>query len=260
MNAFAELLGLGTGIDLAEQARERAAATAADPRHIAMLAAAAARDWAALCPDNCRGEALQGYQCPLEDTDECYQASLRRDCSVELALGSIGIPARFRKPDTKLVPADIREAVYDYIRQMATYVSDGIGMVLLGPPGCGKTFSLALFAKQAARLGVDCRYVGSGGKLCDAVEEKRAYEYVNCGLLMIDDFDLMNNRRDYFQQRAEELLIDRHAEILPTIVAGNFLWENFFKDPIRGRLSSRWWENMVVAQSASGDQRRPERE
>jgi len=265
MNAFAEVLHLDSTRDLEEQARERAAATAADPRHVAMMAAVAARDWAALCPDNCRGEALQGFQCPLEDTDECHQVSLRRDCSVELALSSIGIPARFRHPDPALVPADIRGYVTDYAKRMGEYVLAGTGLLLLGAPGCGKTSILALLAKRAAKLGIDCRYLSGGGQLYEAIKDNRAREYRECGLFLLDDFDRVTSRGDWAAARLDEFFDDRYAEQRSSVIAGNVTWESLAdevapKFPQLMRAVSRWKQTMLVAQSASGDQRVPGRE
>ena len=148
-----------------------------------------------------------------------------------------GIPARYRGA----VPASIqplsasakslRAAVQSYTDDIVPRYDAGAGMVLLGPPGLGKTLALCAVINQACQVYHGPVYVtwpdalatlklGFGGARDDprreAVDRLR-----DAPFLALDEIAGVREATEFDHSELFSLIDYRYREVLPTLVAAN---------------------------------------
>ena len=63
----------------------------------------------------------------------------------------MNLPADFRKAELKDIPDSIREPITKYHSNIDKMIKDGIGLLMYGPAGVGKTTTAAFLAKEVRR-------------------------------------------------------------------------------------------------------------
>ncbi len=164
------------------------------------------------------------YECPCKD-----QYRLAR------WLWNSGIQRKYQRFDWVDLekPSQITfEAIFGYLERLDTYVNNGIGLVLTGPRGTGKTLLANLILKDIIGKGVvDC-YSTTFSQMIDHFAEgwrdKEQTTWFNrkvrdAGMLFIDDLGRERNKGagSVGDNMLETVIRHRVACQLPTIITSN---------------------------------------
>lgn len=212
-----------------EQSRQASEAAQAD-----VAAAAAAARWSDLCPNNrgrCTGETASGLPCPREAANTCPFTPQRVAFASRDYLRACGFGIAYQDPDpAKLLgrhvatSPQIERVAADlaaYWANIGAHVAANEGMMLLGPAGTGKTYTLALTALAARGTGLDVRCVFAP-TLFDLIHEKSGMVdvYEDCDLLLLDDFGVQYTA-DWVLSRFQSFVERRWSAQRPVCVTSN---------------------------------------
>lgn len=198
--------------------------------------AAAAKEarWSDLCPDDrgrCIGETANGWPCPREAAATCPFAQQRSATASRDYLRACGFGVAYQDPDpAKLLgrhvatSPQIERVAADlaaYWANLGANVAANQGMMLLGPAGTGKTYTLALTALAARGTGLDVRCVFAP-TLFDLIHEKSGMVdvYEDCDLLLLDDFGVQYTA-DWVLSRFQSFVERRWSAQRPVCVTSN---------------------------------------
>lgn len=214
-----------------EQRRKEGAA-----REAAMHRAAEAGDWSTLCPADkarCVGVSRFGLTCPA--ADGCPFSADRAAAGRRDYLRLCGFGPAYQDPDpARLLGRDIQRDssldgviadLEDYWARIGEHIAGNHGMMLMGPPGTGKTFALALTALSARGLGGDVRAVFAP-RLFDLMHDKSdlVNVYADAKLLLLDDFGVQYTA-DWVISRFQSFVEHRWSQRLTTCVTTNLTWD-----------------------------------
>lgn len=207
------------------------------------------REW--MCPEH-EVEYGEGRPDPTRMTWECPKCARRLDAHTrELAAAwsryrwwrvESGVPGRYRnvlpehlKPLNKSSQA-LSRAVAGYAKNLSAKQEAGQGMLLLGPPGLGKTLALTGLVNFAcnAQMGpiyavwpdvlADMKAGFSGPR--DDPRRQSVDRLRNAPLLALDELGV-KGQSDFDHSELFSLIDYRYREGLPTLVAANCTPENF---------------------------------
>lgn len=142
--------------------------------------------------------------------------------------------------------------VRDYIDHWQEMREQGLGLLLYGPPGGGKTFAAAAIANALMEKDVTVR-MGTLGEILSRLpalspQDKLTYldELKSCGALILDDFG-MERRTDYAREQIFSIVDGRYLSKGPMIVTTNLTLEELKNPPDLGsrRIFDRVLENCV---------------
>jgi DNA replication protein DnaC len=132
--------------------------------------------------------------------------------------------------DATGVAADVLDVVNDYVEHVDAYMQNGLGLVLWGKFGTGKTMISSLLLKEALAKGVD-GYFATFHILLDLFtagwerdEHKRWFDHRirNAGLLVIDDIGREYQGRNAVAESVlDHVLRTRVSADRPTIITSN---------------------------------------
>lgn len=142
---------------------------------------------------------------PAEPTQE--QQRQQEVDAITGYLARLGFPAENWQPEWSRLPEGWAARTGAYHRDLPRYVASGLGMILSGQRGSGKSCLLALLARSAEKHNLDCAYVLDGRTLLyqchliDRKQEARAGSYEALG----EDTDL---RKHWPHERTPLVLLD----------------------------------------------------
>jgi DNA replication protein DnaC len=155
-------------------------------------------------------------------------------------LQKLGIGKLFWEVNMELMRP--KQQVMEYCENLAANIESGVGMLLSGGLGVGKTTILSFIAKRAFLLGTittndlvsSCWYTPKYdlqfrkvNQLFHAIVTKESLEDVkNCDLLLLDDFG-SEYRAEFPAAQLEEIMDFRYANRKATIVTTNIAKEDF---------------------------------
>jgi DNA replication protein DnaC len=137
---------------------------------------------------------------------------------------------RLRWDDADGIPPDALSVIEDYIAHVEQYVATGLGLVLWGTFGTGKTLASALLLKAVLGQGTDGFFTTMHTLLDRFTEgwEKREaatwfnFRIRNAGLLVIDDIGREHaGRNAVAESTLDHVLRSRVASDRPTIITTN---------------------------------------
>lgn len=151
-----------------------------------------------------RAQEAQGHV-PPEPTEE----DVRQQQADALTgyLARLGFPRENWEPEWSLLPEGWAGRSAAYQRDLSHYVASGIGMVLSGKRGCGKSSLLALIARAAESHEMPCAYVLNGRTLlyqCQLID-RRAQARASAYELLSEDTDVAKH---WPHERTALLLLD----------------------------------------------------
>lgn len=176
------------------------------------------------CP-GCRAEREAGKAAAAE-----RERIVARDRSRD----AVGIPRRFSHAE--LGATGLHKTLREYADTLDAHLADGDGLVLIGPPGTGKTHALAamllhladrhaekviarangLAYRNAEYLGLDLRdtFKGRHRSEVDVLQP-----YLDARLLVLDEVGAAAD--DHARKSLATILCSRYEDARPTILAGN---------------------------------------
>lgn len=132
---------------------------------------------------------------------------------------------------TDQVPQAVQQAVLEYALEAERYVSAGIGLILHGDSGTGKTLLLTLLLKRLLELGYDGYFTQFNDLLDsytagwrDAEESEWFTKRVrNAGILVVDDIGKESKGRENVTSPLFDMVIrHRVANDKPTLITTNY--------------------------------------
>lgn len=202
---------------------------------------------------NCSGwlyDVNGSFKCVHHGQGTCPQCD--KDEARSQYLMEIGFGSRYAQPDLKKLFGNQKEAnaaakqVTDFITNCKVHADAGEGLMLLGQPGTGKTFALALIALAARRDGYAARYIYAPtlfdmmfDKSPETKTEVRNIERVD--MLLLDDIGASHDSN--FPLAGFNALIERrHSNVKSTCIASNLTIAQLCSLPGYERAVSRWHE------------------
>ena len=91
------------------------------------------------------------------DGNSSYSSPLKKqllpDSATEQALLRSGVPKRYLKARFSKIPETVRygDSVKSYIKSLPGHLSSGLGLILTGPYGTGKTAASVLVLRELVR-------------------------------------------------------------------------------------------------------------
>jgi len=175
-----------------------------------------------------------------------------------------GIPLRFQGVSfDELDPTPQLVACREYARNIRENVRRGLGLILKGAVGTGKTTAACAIAKAASDAGITVHLVRPY-RLVDDLDTYRGFgdtegfrnlerRLKDAGLLILDDFGL-ERFESWAEQKVESIISDRYDECRATVITTN-LANDDLRDKYRERILDRLKATCAVV-TFSGASRR----
>jgi len=138
------------------------------------------------------------------------------------------IPRRFWESSASGIQGPTRDKLVAYMRDMDSFLDEGVGLLIWGKNGVGKTGAAVALAKEARRLGASVLFTTAEG-LRGSVLEKAEFDgapfierarYVD--VLVLDDLGKEHAGQTGFTERLlEDLIRKRSSEMRCTIITSN---------------------------------------
>lgn len=121
--------------------------------------------------------------------------------------------------------------IKEYADNIELNISRGLGLILRGPAGTGKTSMAVSILKEALKKGKGC-YMLSMPSLLDTLltlskgpsDVYMAYENKirNIPLLLLDDFGAEYGKSEWVAAKVDDIIIDRYNRMKPIIMTTNY--------------------------------------
>lgn len=175
-------------------------------------------------PDGTRAmESVATYECPCNDQFLLHRRFLHS-----------GIFEKYQRlgwDDFAYIPEEALTLTDDYLEHADAYVTSGMGVILWGNRGSGKSMMMMLMAKALVSKGIDCYSNTFSGILelftdgWRGADERKWFNrrIRNAKVLLIDDLGRERNRGtgSVGENTLEEVLRHRVARAMPTIITTN---------------------------------------
>lgn len=171
------------------------------------------------------------YDCPCYNQDNAYYRLMY--CGVTPAYQRLGWN------DFIDIQPEVLTVITGYLDNLPWYLDSGIGLILHGPRGSGKSMMANLLIKEMIKEGVDC-YVTSFNDLIeeftDGWKDREKSRYFdsrirNAGVLLIDDLGREHNRgpNSVGEKILESVTRHRVNTLKPTLITTNLTQEEIAK-------------------------------
>lgn len=202
----------------------------------------------------CKGRKSFRWKNPEEDGTYCdWECNCRDQYVLHRALlnAGIGLAYQWLSWSDASVRTEVQEFFQDYLLKIDDYVSRGLGLILHGTPGTGKTMYAALLLKFLLKCGHSCYFTTFQDLLeiftagWGSEEKKQWYQQRvrQVGVLVVDDIGKENTGRSTMVEAlVHDLFNARVANALPTIITTNMDLDH---------LGTRYTEQIVSLLSES---------
>ncbi len=166
-----------------------------------------------------------------------------------------GIRKRYHQVDPSRL--QLKETIDAYLDDLDANLERGSGLVIVGPPGVGKTFTLSYLYQRlwwGHRQRLRTKYVFSPTLFRKIHDKDDISEYEKADMLLLDDFG-REYRADWLFSRFEELVEAKYANMQPMIITANLTVEQM-EDNTIGRIIDRWREGGRLLQISGESMRR----
>lgn len=157
----------------------------------------------------------------------------------------IGVEERY--VDSDWARCRVKEQLRSFVKEMPKHVEDGHGLMLLGPPGTGKSSTAALLVREAVKMSVGCRWVYVPDMLDELFDSRargtalRRQDEVD--LLVWDDFGVQQ-LTSWQTSQLDRIVEHRYRKRRSMIVTTNLTKTQLKSIPEYARLLDRWREVM----------------
>lgn len=141
-------------------------------------------------------------------------------------LERMAVPAGLWRARFDALPEASRPVFASYVARLDEMVAKGVGLLILGPQGVGKSAALSVVGKEARARGHTVVYT-TVWDLREAVRARTPFDsdetvfdrVRNVGVLLLDNLRPEDNSEVVFNRRSiEELLSERASRARPTLV------------------------------------------
>lgn len=170
------------------------------------------------------------YPCPFRGSRDC--PAVKR--ALERMLTAAGIGRRYHRVNPEML--QVRALLDAYLQDG---LKTGASLIISGPPGVGKTFSLShIYQKIWWSKACSVKYIFSPTLFKRFADKEDVRVYERCDLLLLDDFG-REYRPDWLFSRFEEFVEARYSQMRPTVVTTNLTVDQL-KDDGLSRIVDRW--------------------
>jgi len=134
------------------------------------------------------------------------------------------IPRRFWESRASDIRGSVQEKILAYLKNMNSFLDEGVGLLVWGKNGVGKTGAAVVLAKEARRIGSSVLFVTAEG-LRVAVLEKEDFDGSplmdrarTVDVLVLDDLGKEHSGQTGFTERMFEGLIRQRASARRTTI------------------------------------------
>lgn len=186
------------------------------------------------------------------------QSTGRREFVLESALNQARVPEKYRAGSWD--QCDAADLLRPYVERMGAMMDGGLGAILSGSVGTGKSTAAGLLAVAAVERGytVCWEYFP---EMIDQLEDKRERGAVKArqriaDLLIWDDFGVAQLER-WQVPLVDKIVEYRYGWKKPMVVTTNVQLAMLQEDPAIARLVDRWRERMKGIEMGGASKRRP---
>lgn len=172
-------------------------------------------------PCECQSKALQAQQAAI-------QAEKERTKIEKLRRGIADPKYRKMTFEASNIPLDF---AHKYVDNFEKYYKDGLGLMLLGTCGTGKTFAAACIANALVEKGFSV-YMAHISEIVRQMSQEYSEElptYINklknCSLLIVDDFGTQRST-EFIREKVDCLIDMRSCSCKPLIITSNLQLED----------------------------------
>lgn len=159
------------------------------------------------------------------------------DCATQLALAkhytAAGVPSDYQRMSWADFVGEPPVEIRDYLAYLDAYVERGMGLVLIGTRGVGKTMLATLVLKQLIRRGVGCytttfastveAFTAGWGKDKEVQKEFFARKFMGSKVLLLDDLGKeFKSSTKLSESTFDHILRTREQNNRPTLLTTNY--------------------------------------
>jgi hypothetical protein len=192
--------------------------------------------------------------CPLAGAGCRYPG--RGQAEEDKALADLGIGKRYRGATREQVSPAYRDKLDAYLERLEENLENGIGLLVSGKPGTGKSCLLAVLVRELLRREKSVAYYFSP-RLFDMIHRGEIPEAAtSADFLVLDDL-FAHWDTGWNASRFAIIVEERHVAQKPCLVSTNVPPKELQGNPLYERVADRWKETLILAGSDEPSRRQP---